>query len=281
MHFDSLTGAEKRAARALTTDYPVTGMDTVQRFAERASVSPATIVRFVKSLGFDSFREFQESLRTELKERQESVLTQATSTNPHEANTGATGALEESKRVFLEGIEKTLGSVPSGEYIRTVEWLADTKRRIVTAGGTFSGLLAEHLAAQLSLFRGNVLVSPQSALHRASLVLDSRAKNDVWVLFDFRRYQSSTELLAQEVDQRGARLVLVTDRWLSPIASIADVVLIASVDAPGPSDSLVPGLALVEAIAEQVSERIGEQGIAKLEQLDPMRVRLEFGSGAG
>lgn len=273
--FDTLTAAEKRAARILLTDYPVAGMDTVQSFASKATVSPATIVRFVKSLSFESFRELQESLRNELHERQESVLTQATAPPTFHSNGSPMGTLEHSERVFIRGIQKTLGSVPESEYLRTISWLADSKRKVIAAGGTFSGLLGEHLIAQLSLFRGNVLVSPKDPLHRASLVLDCKPKADLWMLFDFRRYQKTTELLAEEIRTQGARIVLVTDRWLSPIASIADVVMIVSVDAPGPSDSLVPGMALVEALAEQAAEKIGQNGIEKLELLDPMRRRLE------
>ena len=61
-----LTASERRVARALLRDYPAAGLNTVASLAKASSVSGPTVMRFVKTLGFDSFRDFQEALRSEL-----------------------------------------------------------------------------------------------------------------------------------------------------------------------------------------------------------------------
>ncbi|WP_282851954.1 MurR/RpiR family transcriptional regulator [Gulosibacter sediminis] len=276
LHFAEFTAAEKRTARALVADYPAAGLGTVTQLAERAAVSSATIVRFAQSLGFDGFREFQDRLRHELGTREDSALSQALR---RESASGSVkvGTLAASQRAFTEGIEYTFDSLRDDEVRQLVSWLADPKLRITARGGLYSGLLAQHLVKELLLFRPNVLECPRDPVELATQLVDTGAKTDVWVVFDFRRYTTETERIVRRAKSHGARVALITDRWLSPIAAIADVVMSCRVEANGPSDSLVPGLALVEGLCELAVEQLGDAGIARLRQIDPLRTELESG----
>src|SRR5439155_2817804 len=71
---DSLSPAERRLARVLLASYPIAGLESVARFAERAGVSPPTVTRFITKLGFRGYPEFQESLRLEVQARLSSPL---------------------------------------------------------------------------------------------------------------------------------------------------------------------------------------------------------------
>src|SRR2546422_10537654 len=71
---DSLSPAERRLARVLLASYPIAGLESVARFAERAGVSPPTVSRFISKLGFRGYPEFQESLRHEGQARLSSPL---------------------------------------------------------------------------------------------------------------------------------------------------------------------------------------------------------------
>src|SRR5438445_6617052 len=71
---DSLSPAERKLARVLLASYPIAGLESVARFAERAGVSPPTVTRFITKLGFRGYPEFQESLRHEVQARLSSPL---------------------------------------------------------------------------------------------------------------------------------------------------------------------------------------------------------------
>ena len=66
---------------------------------------------------------------------------------------------------------------------------------------------------------------------------------------DVRRYDADIAALAQAAADRGATIILLTDVLMSPIASIAQVVLPVRVDAPSPFDTTVALLVIVEALA--------------------------------
>ncbi|MGO1545547.1 MAG: MurR/RpiR family transcriptional regulator [Gulosibacter sp.] len=277
-HFAQLTSAERKVARTLLSDYPAAGLMSVHRLAERAGVSSATIVRFVKTIGFNGYRAFQECLREEVQARGDSALSLALRrAEPDAAATSTTESqrLDASRATYIEGIDRTFANLRVSEVDQLVTWLSDDRTGITTVGGVFSAVLAQHLAAELAMFRPGVREFPRETMRQVDVLLESGAKHDVWVVFDFRRYAPETERIANQARENGARIALITDRWLSPIASIAEVVLSVRVEARGPSDTLVPAMALVEALCEAAAEKLGDAGLERLSKIDPLRTALE------
>ena len=94
---------------------------------------------------------------------------------------------------------------------------------------------------------------------------------DLLIVFDYRRYQSDIVSFARQGRARGAKLVLFTDRWGSPIAEEAEVVLAAEVEAPSLFDTMVPALTQVEALVTTLVERIGKPALQRIEAHEQVR----------
>jgi DNA-binding MurR/RpiR family transcriptional regulator len=268
----ALPPAERRVARKLLSQYPVAGLNTVASLAEGAGVSGPTVLRFAKSLGFASYRDFQSALRNEVGQRQESLLSQAVlgvnaAQGPHDI-------LRDAHQAYIRGIERTFSTLVGDEIDRVVTLLADPKRMILTFGGAYSAILADFLLTQLSPMRSGVRLLPSNPVAAAGS-LEELTRHDVVVVFDFRRYDDSSEARARIAREHGANVILVTDRWLSPIAASADHVLTVDVVASGPSDTLVPALALLEALCDLTTSALGHSAIERLERVDPIRVTLQ------
>jgi DNA-binding MurR/RpiR family transcriptional regulator len=140
-------------------------------------------------------------------------------------------------------------------------------------GGRFTRLIAEILWGQLAQVRSKVTVIPQSAIRFEAAALDL-GRRDVVVVFDLRRYQKETISFARVAHEQGAKIALITDPWLSPIAEFSDRVITCAVEYPSPFDSLLPCLAVVEAILAAVTAKLGKEGKARIERLEAMRNRL-------
>lgn len=64
---NELRPAERRAAGTLLADYPGAGLGTMADLAQRAEVSPPSVMRFAQGLGYDDgFTAVQSALREEL-----------------------------------------------------------------------------------------------------------------------------------------------------------------------------------------------------------------------
>lgn len=265
---DSLSAGERKVARTILANYPIAGLETVAELARRATVSPPTVVRFVSRLGFSGYPAFQKRLIREVHESLGSPLEQYGRADLRSGD----GDLARAARVFSGSIATTIADLPESEFLRAVELLADVRHPVRLIGGRFSHFLAQYLGAHLELLRPDVQVMSLDELARLAAIADTR-RGDIYVVFDYRRYDPHTVRLAQRVADRGAEVVLFTDRWLSPAADVAATVLPAYVDAPSPFDSLVPAMTVVETVVAGVTDRLGEAGRQRVEAIETMRSR--------
>jgi DNA-binding MurR/RpiR family transcriptional regulator len=271
----SLSSAERKLARVLLASYPIAGLESVARFAERAGVSPPSVTRFITKLGFRGYPEFQEVLRREVQARLSSPLARYRD-DGQEA--GTNNALSETLKVSSHNVDATLHLVSYRDFDEAVTVLADVRRRVLVLGGRVSGPLARYLAGQLHLLRPGVELVGAERGAPAHQLIDMR-KTDVLVVFDFRRYQSDTIESARVAARRGSNVILFTDPWLSPASAIARQVLVTSVETVGPFDSLVGATAVVEALIAAVLRKLGPRAEARMQSLERLRTGDVLGGG--
>ncbi|GAA3111422.1 MurR/RpiR family transcriptional regulator [Streptosporangium carneum] len=263
----SLAGSsagERLVARTLLANYPTAGLETAARLAERAGVSAPTVVRFVARLGFAGYRAFQQALRDEIEARRASPLTLAQQLGD--------GIAPDSLRVtagaiFRQRLDESFAALSDSEIEAVVALLADQGRRVALIGGRYSHILAEYLDLHLRLLRPGTRVLDPRPESLAAFSVDV-GRRDVVVVFDYRRYQRDVVEFARRAHEGGARVVLFTDPWLSPVSEVADLVIPVRVEAPSPFDSLVPALALVETVVAGVTARLGKAGEERLRRCE-------------
>ncbi|MGY0019926.1 MurR/RpiR family transcriptional regulator [Streptomyces sp. cg35] len=261
-----LSPAERRVGRVLLADYPAAGFETVATVAERAGVSAPTVLRFVGRFGYRGFPDFQAGLRAELEARSASPLSlyeaADRSLGEQEAEEGLLG---QGRRVFTAALAQTYDELPPHDLERAIELLGDPKRRITVTGGRFTHHLAQYLALHLMQLRDGISVLSERTVERTAAVT-GWGRRDVLVVFDYRRYEPDKVALAQLLSERGGRVVLFTDTWLSPAAAHSEVVLAAQVTAPSPYDSLVPTMAVIETVVAGLVRALGEEAHLRLKE---------------
>ena len=250
----SLSKAERRVGRALLADYPSAGLASAARLAERAEVSPPTVLRFAQSLGYDGFTDLQVSLRAELTARSNGPITRLL-TAP--AADGPLDRLLHQARAQNDRAMTTLSELPTTAVEAAVALLSDTSRPLHLHGGRFSHLLAMHLAAHLEQLRPGVHVLGDPEGRDLSTMIEL-TRRDVVVLFDYHRYQRSVAELATKVHRAGATVVLVTDDLACPVAPEAEVVLAASSTVGTAYQSMAAGFLLTELLVPLVMDAVGE-----------------------
>ncbi|MFI1567433.1 MurR/RpiR family transcriptional regulator [Streptomyces sp. NPDC020490] len=267
-----LSPAERKVARVLLAGYPAAAFETVATIAERAAVSAPTVLRCASRLGFKGFPDLQAALRAELDARNASpiALYESAGSAQREATGGPEDAaprLGEHLALLQQAVSQTFNEVAPHEFEDAVSLLSDPRRRVHLAGGRFTHLLAEYLGLHLTQFRDQVGFLPARAVERTSF-LSQLARRDVTVLFDYRRYETDKTLIAELARERGGKVIVFTDPWLSPAAAHADVVLITQVTSGSPYDGLTPALALIEVLIAAVLDRIGSDGHERMKRAE-------------
>jgi len=256
-----LAPAERRVARALLRGYPLTGLEPLTVVAEQSAASAPTVLRLVAKLGFAGYPDFQRSLRAELAQRWTAPL----DVLPRESATGLVGTVSEAIRSSVAEDLDRLGADPDVEAAAAL--VADERHAVWAVGGRFSSVLAEYLHLHLQLLRSRVYRVPGDPGGRHAALLDV-ARRDVVIAFDYRRYQHDTVEFGALAVAQGARLVLFTDKFVSPLAGDATMVITTNTQTPSPFAVFSPALAAVELLLVSVVDRLGSAPRARMQRYD-------------
>ncbi len=263
----AFTRAELKIVRQLLSNYPAAGLNTVAHLAAAAGVSNPTVVRFTSKLGYEGYPEFQAALLGEVQERMSSPLSMLDTRKP---------SLEQENfyqyflRASIHALESSMQMLPPHDFEAAVEAGADLSMRVHCLGGRFSGFLAGLLWSHMKQLRAETHWINGSQADQVDHLVDF-GKRDVLFVYDYRRYQIDTIRFAGQAARQGARIVLFTDRWVSPIAEFASVTLMAPVDTVSPYDTMVPAIAQTEALIAGLTARLANQSRGRIERMEELR----------
>jgi DNA-binding MurR/RpiR family transcriptional regulator len=261
-----LTAAERKLMAALFANYPIAGLASITEFARGAGVSTPSVLRLAKKLGYAGFPAFQEKLRSELAAQLQNPIAKhdrwsADAPDTHILNRFATAA--------MANLSGSLKLLDHRAFDNVVALLVDRRKHIHLGGGRITHALASYLAIHLQMARPGVTLLPATPAVWPQILLDV-GKSDVVVVFDIRRYDPRMLDFAASARERGARIVLITDQWISPIARIAAFSLPLRIEAPSSWDSSIVLLFVAEALVAAAVNAIWPETQARIRELETL-----------
>ncbi|WP_144409954.1 MurR/RpiR family transcriptional regulator [Cupriavidus basilensis] len=261
------TTSELKVVETLLASYPSAALTSISNLAGQAGVSDPTVYRLVVKLGFDGYPSFQRALLAEVDEAMNSPLSRLGA----RCDTALGEDFQKGSLTSLAmSVERVAQHASQEDFNTAVELLGNARSAVFCTGGRSSLFLASRLASHLTHIRPKVrLVEP--ALERANEVLVDIGPNDALVVFDYRRYQKSVIDFAAAAHRQGARIILFTDEWKSPVASFATATLSSFVQTGSPFDTKVPALAQCETLIAALIARFPEEAKRRLEAIEAVR----------
>jgi len=261
---DELTRAERQLALSILENYPASGLGPLTALAKGASVSVPTVARMVQKLGFKGYPEFQANLRDELGAIAKGPIAK------HEtwAEAAPSGhILNRFTDAVIENIRSTLAHIEPTAFDEACDLVADPSHHLYIVGGRITHTLAEYLFLHTQVIRPN-LTHVQSTSNTWPHYLLNAEEGDVFVIFDVRRYENNTLKLAEMARARGAKIVLFTDQWRSPVHRLADITLSSRIIVPSAWDSATTTMLLIESMISAVQIRNWETTKDRMEDLE-------------
>ncbi|MEP2681949.1 MAG: MurR/RpiR family transcriptional regulator [Sulfitobacter sp.] len=263
---DRLTRAERQLAHSILENYPASGLGPLTALAKDANVSTPTVARMVQKLGFKGYPEFQNELREELKAKAKNPIAK------HDTWTeGAPSGhvLNRFTDAVIDNIRHTLGQIEPATFDRACAMIADTAHPLYIVGGRITHTMAEYLFLHAQIIRPRVTHIQSTSNAWPHYLLDV-GEGDVFVIFDVRRYENNTLKLAEMAHARGAKIILFTDQWRSPVHSLADICFSSRIVAPSAWDSAAATLLLVESVISAMQDINWEDTKDRAERLEEM-----------
>ncbi len=274
--FEDLTRAERQLANAMLENYPVSGLGSITAVAETSSVSPPTVARMAKKLGFGGFPEMQKALRVELEAQISNPIAKH---DRWSESAPDTHILNRFADAVMENLAQTLRHINPDTFDAVKQLLSDQDRLVHIAGGRITRSLADYLFTHLQMLRDGLVYMPPNSNAWSHYVLNMQP-GDVLIVFDIRRYEHDMLRLAEMARERDVTVVLFTDQWGSPIARHAAHSFHCRIEAPSAWDSSAVTLFLIEALIAAVQDKNWDETkerMAKLEELfDQMKMFRKF-----
>jgi RpiR family carbohydrate utilization transcriptional regulator len=233
---------------------------SVRDMAARLNTDPATIVRIVRGLGFDSYREFQRHLH-------ELSLAFATSLDTMQSGTpdgSMPSHVLESLDQDLKNLQGLKNSLDAQRLVALAKRFYDA-RRIVLLASDLAVYLAEYLEYHISILGMSIFAATSGGriLHLVRTV----NKQDLVIAISFRRGLRQTVEGAQQAHSRGAYCVGISDTYVSPLARECDEIFLASVDSTSFGASYAAPVALLNAILTAVGQYHRPQTLALAKEI--------------
>lgn len=213
--------------------------------AQAAGSNPSTVTRTAQALGYEGWTDFQVEFRarylSSLTAVEVAVEHQSTAQNPFRLSI----ATEQANLAHL-------GRSVDPELVhRVAETITQARRTWVIAGGSYAvpGRALEHNVG----IAGYDIRLLDADVARLANSLARLTADDVVVVFSLWRVYDSTIRAAAMARATGCTVIVVTDDDASAVIHDADLVLVVPSEGAGFFPSLLPSLALAQAIAVEVA----------------------------
>ncbi len=264
--FDELTRAEKQLTQLLLQNYPASGLGSITDLAKRSGVSTPTVARLVQKLGFAGFPQFQSALRAEVGAELSNPIDKYNKWAEHAPDEHILNRFADS---VSKNVRQTFSRLKTEEFDEVCALLANTDHHLKIVGGRISRSLADYLFTHMQVIRPRVTHMTSNSNAWPHYLLDMN-RDDMLVIFDVRRYENDLRRLAEMAHERGAKIILFTDQWGSPISRIAAHKFNCHIEVPSAWDSSIVPMLILEALIAEVQKANWDQTKRRMNTLEDL-----------
>ena len=255
--------AQKLIARYILEHYEKAAFMTASRLGSTVGVSESTVVRFAFELGFDGYPQLQKGLQEIIRNRLTSVQRMEITSDQIGRNNVAAKVLS----MDIERIKHTMEELDNRNFDEAVQKII-LANHIYIIGVRSAASLAGFLQFYFNHIFPNVHLINTTSTSEMFEQLFRITEEDVLIPISFPRYSQRTLKAAKYARNKGANVIALTDCAASPLASIANISLLARSDMASFVDSLVAPLSVLNALVVAV-------GLEKQDEISQTYTQLE------
>jgi DNA-binding MurR/RpiR family transcriptional regulator len=266
-HFPDLTKSEQRIASYLLSSHDEAAFLSAAELASRLDVSQATVVRFAKSVGYESFPELRKSLQEIFRVR----VTPATRLQRKLADlqNGEGHILTKLIDMELQYLAEAEHSIDPADFDRALEIILRADRVFVFGIGP-SRILADLVEIRLRRFGFSVHSLTESGRDLLEKLVLLRCE-DMVIATGFHRLTGELIAVIDRAHAIGCHTVLLTDTLGSTFREKVEVVLSARRGPVSTFHSLTVPMAILNALILGVAMSKADESVAYLNDLQSLR----------
>jgi DNA-binding MurR/RpiR family transcriptional regulator len=266
-HYAQLTKSEREIATYFLSNHDDAVFLPAAELAKRLDVSEATVVRFAKSVGYDSFPELRRDLQHIFRAR----VTPATRLQRKLADlkTGQGHILTQVIEMELQYLGEALHTVNLADFDRSVKIISHADRIFVRGGGP-SAILANLFQLRMRRF-GILTISITETGRDLVEKMQLLRPKDVVLATGFHRVSTELVALIEYAHKINCRIILLTDTLAAPFRDKVDVVLSARRGPVSTFHSLTVPMVILNALILAVAMAKSDASLDALNRFEELR----------
>ncbi len=225
------TKAQKKIAAYFLANQLLLSQKSLRQVADEIGVSDASVLRFVREIGYDGYNALKNDLHSIISEHVTAGMSwmSLSSRFDRRAVLPADRSLADAfLQMMHESIEKAFRQNNLAVFDRIVEQLSAADHKYIVGFRGCSGVA--HFFARTLRYVINGVVEASSADVDTFGLLQGIGEKDVLVLLSFARYYKMDIEVCKMAQERNVKICLLTDDLVSPVASYADHTVVIDTD---------------------------------------------------
>jgi DNA-binding MurR/RpiR family transcriptional regulator len=266
-HFPRLTKSEQKIASFLLSSYDQAVFLNAADLAREMDVSEATVVRFARTIGYDSFPQLRRALQHIYRVK----TTPATRLQRKLADlkTGEGHILTKVAEMELQFLSEVPREIAPADFDRAVKLLLKGRRVFVFGSGP-SRILADLVNIRFTRFGLSVICMTESGRD----LLDKLAllkHDDVMLAMGFHRVTGELVAAIDYAHRIGGRTILLTDTLRAHFQDKVAVVLAARRGPVSTFHSLIVPMAILNAMILAIALERPDESLGSLKRMEELR----------
>ena len=215
--YRKLTKSEKKVADYFIDNYKDAINESTQSIAVATDTSPATVIRFVKTLKFDGLQQLKLAIAADMDSQKPDITDEII----HQKD-GLSEIAEKNKRNLINSIER-LYALMDLELIEKSVDAIDSAKKVYLFGVGASGIVCYDINYKLSRIGKNVVFN--NDIHLQLVNLNFITKEDACVCVSYSGNTKETVLVAEIAKKAGAKTVGICCYGRNELSKICDITL--------------------------------------------------------
>ena len=254
---------QSRIASYILENTDTAAFMTALSLGKTVGVSESTVVRFASMLGYDGYPELQKAMQELIR----SKLTTIQRIEVTRARMEDAAVPDNIMAYDLANVRQTLEELPRDVFAKAVDTVAVAGRLYIFGAGSCRAL-ATFAAYYFKLLLPDIRLISASSEAEIFEEMIHIGEEDALLGLSFPRYSAKAVRAVHFARSRGAKVITITDSELSPIATMANYLLLAHSDMATIVDSLVAPLSVLNALIVAVSLKTIDRSRSVLDELE-------------
>jgi len=264
-HYAALTPQEQRVA-----DFILASIDDLMSYnsaelARLSGVSKATVSRLFKRLGYPSYRDMRDEMRT----LRQSGMPLTDSRDAVQGNT----LLSRHYKQEMANLTQWINQIDGAAFGALITALSQA-RQVRLLGFRNSYPVALHLRQQLIQVRPGVMIMPQPGQTLAEELVDLTAQ-DVVIFVAFRRRPRMAKAILAQLQTLGVPVLLICEPQAQPLIPLATWHLATPLDSVSAFDSYSSAMSLANLLSNALLHDMLASGRQRIHQISDLYADLD------